>query len=155
MAEKLKSPPRIKVLEALGCIADKRIKEVSNNKAIVVSSDGSRKYCVYVDIEKRIVYSDDNGTKYRRYVGYPIIAFLMIKGYLRYNEDIAKALAGIPWKVLNEKYKNYQIVENIVKEKAKQNGVSPETLDSFVDDVLKQLIKLSLVYDDKYGKCLT
>ncbi|MEM0026758.1 MAG: hypothetical protein QXT53_03015 [Ignisphaera sp.] len=148
MPSKLKLPPRIKILEALGCLADRRIREIDDNKAVVSSSDGSREYHIYVDVKKGLVYSDDNGTKFRGYIGYPIIAFLMLKGYLPYDEKIAKALAGIPWKKLNESYKNYQVVENIVKDFARQNGVSLESIDAFINNTLRQLSKLSLIYDE-------
>uniref|UniRef100_A0A7J2TB24 Uncharacterized protein n=1 Tax=Ignisphaera aggregans TaxID=334771 RepID=A0A7J2TB24_9CREN len=152
MAVKLRSPPRIKVLEALGCIADGRIKILGDNFARVISSDGSREYRVYVDLQKGIVYSDDNGTKFRGYVGYPIIALLMIKGVLPYDETLARALAGIPWKKLNEEYKSYATVENIVKNLVKQRGVDPKTLDSFTNNIMIQLLRLALIYDPSIEK---
>ncbi|HDI02232.1 MAG TPA: hypothetical protein ENF93_01150, partial [Ignisphaera sp.] len=91
---RLRLPPRIKVLEALGAIADKRINIIDSYRAKVVSSDGSRIYTVIVDLAKGLVYSDDNGTKYRGYVGYPIIAFLMLQGVLPFDRKISEALKG-------------------------------------------------------------
>jgi len=142
----LRLPPRIKVLEALGSIADERIKLVSDRNAIVVSSSGDRSYRVCVDLEKGIAYSDDNGTRFRKYVGYPIIALLMIKGVLPYDERIAKALKGVPWRKLNEQLKRYALVEQIVKDFARKNGVDPKELDLIVDRVLNALSKLRLMY---------
>ena len=108
-------PPRIKVLEALGAIADGRVKVLGHGRAEVISSEGDRVYKVYVDVEKGLAYSDDNGTRLRGYVGYPIIALLMKMGVLTYDERLAEALKGIPWRRLNETYKRYSIVERIVK----------------------------------------
>jgi len=139
-------PPRIKVLEALGAIADGRIKLLDSKNAFVLSSDGSRKYKVYVNLEKNEAHSTDNGTKYRGYIGYPIIAFLMLQKKLPFDKKIADALKEIPWKKLNEKYKRYYIVEKIVKEKAKNNGVDSKDIDILVKDVLNELKKLRLKY---------
>jgi len=134
-------PPRIKILEALGAIADERIRVLDEKNAEVVSSDGSRKYHVYVDINNGIVSSNDNGTRYRGYIGYPIIAFLMLKKMLPFDKDIAEALKGIQWKKLNEKYKRYFIVEKIVKSKAMKQGISPRYIDDFIAQVISELKK--------------
>lgn len=75
----LARPPRIKVLEAAGCIGDNRVKIVDSSRAVVSSSTGERKYRVILLEEGQGVfraYSDDNGTVYKGYVGYPIIAFM-------------------------------------------------------------------------------
>ncbi len=140
----LKMPPRIKVLEAAGSLADGRVEILDDKRARVVSSLGDKTYTVIVDAEKRLVYSDDNGTKYRGYVGYPIIAVLMKKGMLPYNERVANALKGIKWKTLNEKYKKYWLVEKIVKNIAQRKGVPSEEIDRYVETVLSQLKQLEL-----------
>ncbi len=140
----LRLPPKIKVLEAVSAIAAGRVKRVSSRRYVVTSSDGSRKYTVYVDPEKGLAYSDDNGTRLRGYVGYPIIAVLMLEGIIPYNERIGKALQDVPWRKLNEKYKKYAIVERIVKNIAEKRGVSASEIDSYILDVLEKLKKLSL-----------
>ena len=144
MPHPLRLPPRIKVLEALGAIADGRVKLEGGGRATVVSSDGTRSYRVYVDPVKGVAYSDDNGTRLRGYIGYPIIAVLMLMGRLSYDERLAKALAGIPWRRLNEAAKSYRVVERIVKEEAARRGVRPEELDSFVDKVMAELRRIRL-----------
>ncbi len=149
MVKYLRLPPRIKVLEALGAIADGRIK-VLNDEAEVVSSTGERKYRVVVRGNK--VYSTDNGTIYRGYIGYPIISLLMLKGKLPYDEKIARALSGIPWKELNETYKKYVIVEQIVLKKAEERGVPRQVITDFVNIVLKKLSSLKLVFDEDIAK---
>ena len=143
MSGEWKLPPRIKVLEALGAIGDGRIK-VEGNEAKVVSSDGSRTYTVRFDPESWKIGSTDNGSVYKGYYGYPIIAFLMLKGYLPLRRDLAEALRGIPWRELNERYKRYWIVEKIVMEKLRERGISEEEVKGYVKEVLSRLKELRL-----------
>ncbi|HIP65641.1 MAG TPA: hypothetical protein EYH08_03835 [Pyrodictium sp.] len=142
----LRTPPRIKVLEALSAIADGRIELVSEDKkfARVRSSLGDRVYVVYVDPVKGEAYSDDNGTRYRGYMGYPIISLLMIQGVLPFDKRIADALKGIPWRELNEKYKRYDVVEKIVLSEAEKRGVTRSEIQEFVDKVYRELKKIKL-----------
>jgi hypothetical protein len=149
MESKLKLPPRIKVLEALGSIADKRFMVLDEKRMKVISSERDKEYFVYLDLEKNIVYSDDNGTKLKGYIGYPIIVFLMIKGILPFNERIANALSGIHWKRLNEKYKNYYIVEKIIKNILKKKGIEEKEVEEFINEVMKKISSLSLFLDLK------
>jgi len=140
----LSLPPKIKVLEALGAIADNRIKNLGKNLYEVISSEGDRKYKVYVNLSLSEACSTDNGTTYRDYVGYPIIAVLMLEGVLPYDEELSRALAGIKWRELNTKYKNYAIVENIVKREVTGRGVSEVRLEGFSESVLAKLRAIKL-----------
>ncbi|MEM2956310.1 MAG: hypothetical protein QW041_01925 [Candidatus Pacearchaeota archaeon] len=133
-------PPRIKILEALGTIADKRI-EIKENKAKVKSSTNEKTYSVTFDGKKAIT-SNDNGSFYKGYLGYPSIAFLMLKGILPYDEKIAQSLQGIKWKELNEKIKNYFKVELIVKTIASRKGVKQNQIDEFISKVMKKIKEL-------------
>jgi hypothetical protein len=140
----LKTPPRIKVLEALGAIADGRIKITSDKEAIVVSSEGDRSYRVYVDLERRVADSNDNGTMYRGYIGYPIIAFLMLKGSIPFRRDIAEALKGVRWRYLNERYKSYSAVESIIYRDLKVRSIDINDVNKYIEDVLRALSSLGL-----------
>jgi hypothetical protein len=133
----LKLPPRIKVLEALGAVADGRVRVVSEKTYKVRASTGNREYTVR--IEDGRVSSDDNGTFYRNYVGYPIIAVLMVKGELSYDKEVAEALRGIPWKTLNEKEKSYSKVEQIVKQLVEKRGVEWSKVEQVVQKVMQEL----------------
>ncbi len=136
-----KIPPRIKVLEALGAVADGRVHVVSSEEGRVVSSTGERTYTVRFKKEENAIRSDDNGSVYRGYLGYPAIAFLMKIGELPYDERLANALRGIPWKRLNEQYKRYSLVMEDVFKRAQQHGVSREELEAFIEktiDILKR-----------------
>jgi len=150
---RLRMPPRIKVLEAAGALGDGRV-EVWDDGEVwrgrVVSSTGERVYRVAARIEgaKGRVYSDDNGTRLRGYVGYPIIALLMVKGVLPRDPEVERALAGIPWKRLNEKYRRYWLVEKIVSGWAEKKGVSRARLDEYVGRVLERLGGLELYFDE-------
>ncbi len=132
-------PPKIKVLEALGAIADGRV-TLTDDGAIVRSSDGTRAYRV-VYKGGNIIDADDNGSKFRGYLGYPSIAVLMLRGVLPFDKEIAEALRGIPWKRLNETYKSYAKVEEIVLSEAEKKGVSKERIKAFVEKVMDEVKK--------------
>lgn len=137
-------PPRIKVLEAVGAVAGGRVKMISDTEAEVQASEGERVYKVFSDLKSGIVSSDDNGTTFRNYVGYPILAFMMIKGELPYDPEIGEPLKDIKWRSLNEKYKSYRIVESIIKEKLRERGISEKRVDEFVRKVLEKLSRYAL-----------
>jgi len=136
-------PPKMKILEALGTIADERIK-IKGNKATVQSSMHEKAYSVTFDEKKKAIMSNDNGSFYKGYLGYPSIAFLMVKGILPYDKDIAESLRDIKGKELNEKFKNYFNVEIIIKAIAARKGVKQNYIDEFVAKVLKEIEKLKL-----------
>ena len=140
---KWKLPPEIKVLEALGAIGDGRIR-VEGNTATVISSDGARTYTVRYDEEKNLIGSTDNGSVFRGYYGYPIIAFLMLKGLLPLRRDLADALKGIPWREWNEKYKRYWLVEKIVIERLKDEGFDEKEVKQYIKEVLRRLKELRM-----------
>ncbi len=134
-------PPRVKVLEALSAIADERIHISGEKEAIVFSSDKSRKYRVKWNGGRGIV-ADDNGSKYRGYLGYPSIAFLMLKGLLPFDRELADALKGIPWREINEKFKSYRLTEAYIAEVLREKGISWSRTNSFIRKVLREIEKL-------------
>jgi len=140
-------PPRIKVLEALGTIGDRRIK-VSRNSAKVTSSLGEKTYDVSWNGKDAII-SNDNGSMYKGYLGYPSIALLMLKKILPFDAKKAEALRDIRWKELNERFKNYFKVEVIVKTVASRRGVKQNEIDEFI---LKVLAKIKELKIKKLGK---
>ena len=134
-------PPRIKVLEALGCLADGRVQVVGDREARVVGSDGTRVYRVVWDGGLGIT-SNDNGSVYKGYLGYPAIAFLMLKGVLPYDEKLAEALKGIPWRELNERFRSYAATESYVRELLASKGISWAYVEAFIDKVLEEIKRL-------------
>ncbi len=145
-------PPRIKVYEALGAVADGRVSadiSATYARAKVVSSDGTRSYRVIVSRRRERsfdVYSDDNGTRLRGYVGYPIISVLMLMRVLPFKNELAVLMKGIPWRVLNEKFKKYSIVEEYILRDLELD--KRDELVRFVDLVLGQLRQYRFYYDE-------
>jgi len=137
-------PPRIKFLEALGTIADERIFEKGVNEAIVKASEGDREYRVYVNLEEGVASSDDNGTTYRNYIGYPIIALLIKQGKLPYDAALAEALKGIKWRSLNERYKSYRRVEQLIKQQISRKGINPSRVDEYIREAESKLMQYRL-----------
>ena len=150
----LQLPPRVKVLEAAGAIADGRVRVVRRRNGLTVarvsSSLGDREYTVVVKrANGRVfrVYSDDNGTRFRNYAGYPIVAVLMLEGVLPRSRRVEQAVKGTTWRVLNEQHKNYRKVEEVVAASAESRGFTREELDSYIKEVLSMLSEIRLIYD--------
>ncbi len=142
----LEMPPRIKCLEALSAVWRGRVNRLGPNEFEVTSSRGEKKYRVLIKGDS--VYSDDNGTIYRGYVGYPIIAALIISGVIPNNERLGRAISDIAWADLNESLKSYRKVEEKVKAKAKGSGIEPSEVDEYVELCMKALSGLTLRFSD-------
>lgn len=140
---KWKLPPRIKIFEALGCIADGRI-EISGNGAKVFSSSRGKFYSVKHD-GKNAIMCNDNSSYWAGYLGYPSIAFLMMKGKIKYNPKFAEALKDIPWKDVNVKFKNdYEKTEAHVLELVKERGYDTAKLLKEIDNIFEQIRKMDI-----------
>ncbi|MFP3242501.1 MAG: hypothetical protein RXO53_05605 [Caldisphaera sp.] len=150
---KLKMPPKIKILEAAGAIADNRITiEKANDDLIlakVISSEKDKTYRVIIKKanDDLIVYSDDNGTKLKGYVGYPIISVMMLTGLLNRDQSVEEALKDIEWRKLNETYKKYYVVEEIVLKKAEPKLPRSYILE-FRNNIINELEKINVFYDE-------
>ena len=141
-------PPIIKVYEALGAIADKRI-EVKGGTAIVVSSSGDKRYEVRYDPESRAISANDNGSYWQGYLGYPSIAFLMRKGILSFDGAIATSLKEIEWKKINTRFKNnFEKTESFVLEVAEKRGVPREKITAFTEKIINEIRELG---PEKFG----
>lgn len=135
-------PPIIKIYEALGSVADGRI-EIDGNSAKVYSSSGNKFYSVNYDSEKRAIMTNDNGSFWKGYLGYPAIAFLLKKGVLSYEEDVAKILMNIKWKDINQKFKNDfdKTLDYILSPLA---DTQKENLNILVQKIDKEILELDL-----------
>lgn len=103
--EKWKHSPIIKIYEALGAVADDRI-EIRENTAKVYSSSGNKFYTVTYESSTRSIMTNDNGSYWKGYLGYPAIAFLLKTGILSFDAEISILLRGIKWKEINQRFKN-------------------------------------------------
>lgn len=135
-----KQPPSVKIYEALGCIADRRVEFVAEDRAVVRSSEGDKKYTVTFDLETNKVKSSDNASKFQGYLGYPILAVLMLKGVLPYDEEVAAALKGINWKQLNTEFKrDYDKTIAHALGITEQRGVESRRVRDLIERVLAEL----------------
>lgn len=131
---KWKTPPKIKIYEALGSIADKRI-EIKDNKATVFSSSRNKAYTVTYNPDTKTITSNDNGSYWVGYLGYPAITFLMLKGTIPYKKEYSEALKDIPWKDLVVKFKsNYEKTIEHVHEILKERNIN---IQEFLQEIEK------------------
>lgn len=130
-----KVPPRIKVYEALGAIADGRVAGITETGARVKSSEGNKTYTVTFEEATKTIGANDNGSYWQGYLGYPSIAYLMMQGKLSFDEELSKSLKGIAWKQINTKYKN-----DFVKTEAEiYQDLDKDNLESFAEKVLNEI----------------
>jgi|ERR1019366_10315118 hypothetical protein len=102
---KWKSSPIIKVYEALGSLADGRI-ELEGNSAKVYSSSRNKFYDVVYEPNQNAIATNDNGSFWVGYLGYPGITFLLAKRIVKYDPRLAEYLKGFAWKDINQMFKN-------------------------------------------------
>lgn len=102
-------PPIEKIYEALTAIADGRVKfegdKFRNEGRAKVEASSSNK-CYDVTWDLNTYSSNDNGTYWQGYPGYPILAVLMLQGKLPYNDFLARQLANINWKEVIHRHGN-------------------------------------------------
>jgi len=143
MAEVWKMPPPIKIYEALGAIGDGRIRLEDEHRALVTSSEGDKTYEVELSDDGREISSNDSASYWQGYLGYPAIAVLLIRGLYRAPANVIDALAGIPWKEINRRFKNdYEQTLAEVNKIVEASGHDPDAIASEVDAIMEALRKL-------------
>lgn len=147
-----KLPPKAKIYEAFSVLADERY-SMKENSATVTSSDGKKQYSVeWTDQnsgDNLKISSNDNASYWQGYMGYPIIAALMILKKIQFNEEIIPYFRDIPWNALNKAAKNDydSVVEKILfKIDDKQET---DKIISEADHIYRQLEELKL---ERLGK---
>jgi hypothetical protein len=139
---KWKEPPIIKIYEALGAVADGRI-EMNGDTAKVFSSSCNKYYDVTYDASASAIMTNDNGSYWKAYLGYPAIAYLLKTGVLPYQAEYGELLKGIAWKDINQKFKNdfdktlAHILEPLTVEQR-------EGLESYTASLLQKILALDL-----------
>jgi hypothetical protein len=96
-------PPIEKIYEAFTALTDGRVC-LDGQEAYVLSSDRKKTY--KVKWTGNVYSSDDSASYWQGYLGYPVIAVLMLQGKIRYNPAIAGLFSGINWKAVNTKHHN-------------------------------------------------
>jgi hypothetical protein len=139
---KWKQPPAIKIYEALGAVADKRV-EIEGNSGKVFSSSRNKFYEVTYDPAIHAIMANDNGSFWKGYLGYPAIAFMMRKGIISYEAELGDLLKGIAWKDINKKFKNDfdKTLGCVLKSKTKEDR---SKLVSFIGKIDAEIRDLSL-----------
>lgn len=145
-----KLPPVIKVYEALGAVADGRV-HVEGDVAKVYSSSGNKYYDVTYDAEKGAIMTNDNGSYWKGYLGYPAIALLLKKGVLAYKSEVGQLFVGIPWKDLNTKFKNdfEKTIEHIFNSFEENER---EQIEAYARELLASIKNLDLEHLGKKQK---
>ena len=89
--------------------------------------------------------ANDNASYWQGYLGYPIVAVLLARGELRADDAAVKAMAGVPWHDLNQRFKrDYEAaVAQVLGELAARGG-DPALVEREVAAVLDQLRALDL-----------
>lgn len=138
----IKVPPIEKIHEAYSAIADGRI-TFRDTEADVSSSDLKKQYLVKWKDET--YSSNDNASYWKGYLGYPIIAVLMLQGKLSFDKEIAGHFKGINWKKLNTEHKNkYSEAVKQIMEELKISGVDCDKINNEIDKVYKEIEKLEI-----------
>ena len=140
-----KLPPKAKLYEALSAVADGRVQTEEPGRATVRSSVGDKVYSVRWSSDGRSFSSNDNASFWQGYIGYPIIAVLLVVGRLPYNPEFGNWLRGVQWKVLNEKHRrDYDKAVEEVLQMIQVNGRSPDALIGYVNALYGDLAALNL-----------
>lgn len=139
---KWKEPAVTKIYEALGAVADGRVK-VDGDTAKVFSSTGNKFYEIKYDPEAKAIMANDNSSYWKGYLGYPAIAFLMKIGAVSYDEKLGEILKGVAWKDINQKFKNNfeKALEFILSSKTSDQR---QQLEDFVKKIEKEIKSLNL-----------
>lgn len=138
-----KLPPREKVAEAYTAIIDGRV-YINTDSAKVKSSELNKEYLI--KWKDNVYYSDDNSSYWQGYLGYPVIAVLMLQNKLSLNREIALYFKGVKWNKLNKKNKRdyKKVVELIIGnlEVEKKEKIYLE-LDKVVEEIKNLDVKLT------------
>ena len=126
-------------------MADGRVKLKGGETAEVLSSDRTKTYIVEWSADLRRITSNDNASYWQGYIGYPIIAVLMVLGRLDFDETVAQALSGIAWKQMNRRFRNDydKAVESVLLNLDVESGLR-QTVASEVDKIFSQIETLDL-----------
>ncbi len=140
-----KSPPKAKIYEALSAVADGRVTLMGGEQAEVVSSDDTKTYHVEWSPDLDRITSNDNASYWQGYMGYPIIAVLMLLGKLEYKTEVANFLAGVPWKQINRRFRNdYTRAVDSVLDALETEGTPRQVVEDEVDRIMADIEDLKL-----------
>ena len=144
-------PPKHKIYEALGAVADGRIEIIDPNSKIIearqYSSSRQKYYTILYNPAQNQIMPNDNATWYVGYLSYPAISLLLFVGKIKYDAAILSYFKDISFKDINQKYKNdfdqanLEIVAMILA-----RGLGEVKLNTEIDSAYQQLTDLRLQY---------
>lgn len=135
-------PPIEKIHEAFSAIVDERI-TILDSYAKVTSSDRKKEYTI--EWNEDIYSSNDNASFWQGYMGYPVIAVLMLQGKITFDQDVATNFKGINWKELNKKCKNnYAKAVGIIMGELEQKGVDTQRIIDEVNNIYTQIKNINV-----------
>lgn len=138
----VKVPPIEKIHEAYSAIVDNRV-VLRETEAEVSSSNYAKKYLV--TWENETYSSNDNASYWKGYLGYPIIAVLMLQGKLSFDKNIAGYFKGINWKELNTQHKNnYSEVVKQIMEEFELDGINCDKINAEIEKVYQEIQQLTI-----------
>jgi hypothetical protein len=145
MATLWKMPPLVKVYEAIGALGDGRVRIVDQTGALVTSSEGNKTYEVEISDGGRQIAANDSASYWQGYLWDPAIAVLILRGLIAAPPaNVSDALAGIPWKEINRRFRNdYAQTIAAVEQTAEQSGHDPDAIRVEADRILEALRKLA------------
>jgi hypothetical protein len=90
------------------------------------------------------VSSNDNASYWQGYIGYPAIAVLLARGVLHARPETCRALAAIPWKKLNSRFRNnYERTIVEVARTVAERGHDFRAIAAEAESILESLRQLS------------
>jgi hypothetical protein len=133
------------VHEALSALADGRFELIDENNAKCTSTSQGKFYSVKYDPKTHSIMSNDNMAYYRDEISYPMVAMLLKKGEIEFDQEILVYLKNIKWKDINQKNKNdYMKSVNEVLGYLEAQGVDIELISNEVDRIFEFIMKLNL-----------
>ena len=142
-------PPKHKIYEALGAVADGRIEIIDPNSKIIearqYSSSRQKYYTILYNPAQNQIMPNDNATWYVGCLGYPAISLLLFIEKIKYDAAILSYFKDISFKDINQKYKNdfdqanLEIVAMILA-----RGLGEVKLNMESDSIFEQLAELKL-----------
>lgn len=95
--------------------------------------------------ESNIYSSNDNASYWRGYLGYPVIAVLMLQDKLYCDSNIVKWFAGIQWKSLNDLHKrDYDAAVAEAVDIMESRGANGDELERAVNKTYECLGRLEI-----------
>lgn len=145
-------PPKIKIYEALGAIADERVELdglLENSGKVSSASTPWKEYVIHYNPDLKVIVSNDSGSLNQGYLGYPAVAFLMKIWKLNYDHRFLPRLKGRDRKGLKQKvHKHHEETLRLLLGLLFQQGYEVDDLVREVEEIFQQLENLSLTMPD-------